>query len=179
MLGGLGHFRVQRVAGALRIQLDVLHRPERGRVVAEHGQLRGQQVGDVERGQGLVVAAAEGRAAAGLAAVHVDPLHAHARGDPPLADRDAVVDVERVGVGGVVEAGGGAGRTGAAGDGVAAVVAALAQEAVAGGDVMHRTAPVQALGVARLDAEHAVVARLHGQLGASTSNSLLADSVLV
>ncbi|KAG1077279.1 hypothetical protein G6F40_017128 [Rhizopus arrhizus] len=30
---------------------------------------------------------------------------------------------------------------------------------------MHRTAPVQALGVARLDAEHAVVARLHGQLG--------------
>ena len=148
---------VQRVAGRLRIELDVLHRPERGGVVAEHGQLRSQQISDVERGQSLVVAAAEGRRATGLAAVHVDPLHAHARGDPPLADRDAVVDVERVGVGGVVEAVGGAGHAGAAGDGVAAVVATFAQETVAGGDVVNACTPMQALGVARLDAEHAVV----------------------
>ncbi len=70
-----------------------------------------------------------------------------------------------MGVGGIVEAVGGAGYAGAAGDDVAAVVATFAQEAVAGGDVVHAGAPVQALGVARLDAEHAVVTRLHGQLG--------------
>jgi len=70
-----------------------------------------------------------------------------------------------MGIGGVVETGGGTGHAGAAGDGVAAVVATFAQEAVAGGDVVHAGTPVQALGVARLDAEHAVVTRLHGQLG--------------
>ncbi|EEF23614.1 conserved hypothetical protein [Ricinus communis] len=163
-LGGLGQFRFQRIGRRLRIQLRVLHRAERGGVVGEHRQRRIQQVGYVQRWQGLGVVGVERRSGGNVFAGGRDLLVAHARRDAPLADGDAVVDVGGVRVGAVDEGGDRAIGAGRHCLDVVVVVAALAQVAVADRDVVRHAAGVEALRVARFDAQHFVVARLPGDL---------------
>ncbi|MNT05868.1 hypothetical protein D3C72_1405080 [compost metagenome] len=159
----LGHFGAERIGCRHRVELGVLHRAERGVVVGVERQRVIDQIRDVQRRQAAAVAQVERRVVGGAAglAVGVDVLVAHARRDPPVAVGNAVIQVNRVRLGFVVEHLGAAdAQARGQGDRIAPVLAGFVDVPVADGDIVRGGPPFQPLRVARLDAQHLVVARL-------------------
>lgn len=158
-----GQFGRQRMGGGHGVELRILHHAERGVVVAEQGQLLGKQVSEVDRGQELVVGHLVGRLLARFVAARLHLFETQARRDAPFAQSDLVVDVGGMGIGAVLEPGESAQHAGADRFVVDIVIPALADGAVADGDIMRGAAPGEALRVAGLDAQRFVVARLMRQ----------------
>ena len=165
---GFRQFRLQGIVCRLRVELGVLHGAKRTVVVGEHRHVIAQQVGHVQRGQGLVVEQLDLLFLRQVIdALRLDMFVAHTGRDAPGVDRDLVVDIDRLGIGAVV---GKARRRllHAAGDHhvIDRLVGPFAQVAVADRHVMRHAARLEALRVARLERRRFVIARLVAQAGA-------------
>ncbi|CVF86358.1 Uncharacterised protein [Serratia marcescens] len=128
-----------------------------------------QVIHHVQRRQRRVIANVEAVVLDVVVLIRLDVLVAHARRDSPVADVDAIVDIEGVRLGAglgiaIVRAGGGRQPAGAGLAGVAQLVGGFADVAVADADLMRRISPAEALAVARFHAAHPVFARRQRQV---------------